>query len=597
MPRCSRSSCGFIGGLPAPGLCTRGVLAPRLFLFLVGLLAAVAPSPAAAQPVVGFVVEEGTGLPVAGAMVMLFEDGGGRIDRMLTDAAGRFVLRASLPGLHYVTVERIGYANQTSGRFEPGFRQDPMIFEVPVEPVELRRLNVAAGRRCEVRPEEGRVTAQVWEEVRKALAAEAWTREVGLYRYTLLRFERSLDRDAENVVSDLSQLSDDRDAAFSSVAVETLAERGFVQAEGDTATVYYAPDAEALLSDPFLDTHCFGVTDEAEGLIGLTFEPIEGRRVPDIVGVLWLNETTAELDRLVYRYVNLLRSREIGEPGGEVYFARLPNGAWIVRQWRIRMPMLDVVGRRIRRSGYREEGGFTDAIKDARGRTVLDSRSASVFGVLIDSVGTGPPDVPMGLEIAGTGRLTVTDADGSFLFSGLPSGTQSVRVLAPRFARWGIAVPETSVEAERGEVAYVRLRVPSMDDVLAHSCGGAPRPDGTANVLGRIVAASGASLSGLRVEAAWPAATGYAPAPTSAPLPRDGEAGPVWAPGRDGHYATVETATDERRLFLLCDVPHGSRLRVAVFGAVGDGAAPLALTTLFVPPDRGAVVETLNIVF
>ena len=574
---------------------TRGLRAPRL-LFLVGLLAAVAPSPATAQPVVGIVVEEGTGLPVAGAMVMLFEDGGARIDRMLTDAAGRFSLQARRPGPHYVTVERIGYTDRISDRFAPAPGQDLMVIQVPVEPVQLRRLAVAAGPRCEVRPEEGRVTAQVWEEVRKALAAEAWTREAGLYRYTLLRFERTLDRDAENVVSDLSQVSDDRDAAFASVAIETLAERGFVQAEGDTATVYYAPDAEALLSDPFLDTHCFGVTDEAEGMIGLTFEPIQGRQVPDIVGVLWLDEATAELDRLVYRYVNLLRSREIGEPGGEVYFARLPNGAWIVRQWRIRMPMLDVVRRRIRRSGYREEGGVTDAITDARGRTVLDARSASVFGVLIDSVGTGPPEAPTGLEIAGTSRLTVTDSDGSFLFSGLPPGTQSVRVLSPRFARWGIAVPETAVEAELGEVAYVRLRVPSMDDVLAHSCGGAPRPEGTADVMGRIVAASGAAPGGLRVEAAWPAATGYTPAPSAAPLRRDGEAGPAWERGRDGHYATVRTATDERGLFLLCDVPHGSRLRVTVAGPAdggASGAAPLRVTTLFVPPGRGAVAETL----
>ena len=262
------------------------------------------------------------------------------------------------------------------------------------------------------------------------------------------------------------------------------------------------------------------------------------------------------------------------------------------------MPVLDVVRRRIRRSGYREEGGFTDAITDARGRTVLDARAATVFGVLIDSVATGPPAAPMGLEIAGTRQMVVTDPDGSFLFSGLPPGTHSLRVISPLFARWGIAVPETAVDAERGEVAYVRMRAPSMDDVLAHSCGAAPRPDGTANVLGRIVTASGASPSGLRVEAAWPAATGYAPAPTAAPLRRDAETVPVWEPGRDGHYATVETTTDERGLFLLCDIPHGSRLRVAVSGPADAGAPhaqPLALTTLFVPPDRGAVVQMLTV--
>ena len=589
----------------------------KLFALLLGVtaLASAAPPPAAAQPVVGIVVEAGTGLPVSGAMVVLFDDDGARVDRMLTNAAGRFTLDPPLPGPHYITVERIGYRNMTTPRFDPASSRELMTIEVPVEAILLRRLDVTAGRRCEMRPEEGRATAQVWEEVRKALAAEAWTREAGLYRYTLLRFERRLDRYAENVISDVSQIDEDREAAFSSVAIETLAEKGFVQAEGDSMTVYYAPDAEALLSDPFLDTHCFGLTDEAEGLIGLTFEPIQGRQVPEIVGVLWLDEATAELDRLAYRYVNLLRSSEIGEPGGEVHFVRLPNGAWIVRQWTIRMPVLDAVTPwHTIRMGYREEGGVTDAITDARGRTVLEARSASVFGVVIDSVGTAPPATPRGLEIVGTRRMTLSDGDGSFLFSQLNPGTYNLRVVAPEYSRLGVAVPETPVRAELGEVAYVRLRAPSLDDVLAFSCGAVPRPEGRTNVLGRIVTAGGASPAGLRVEAAWPAATGYAPAPIAAPLRTDGGRAPTWEPARDGHYATARTELDERGMFLLCNVPQGSRVRVAV-GAAADGdrataaedrdpadagdrdpdgpGTPLTLETLFVPPAQGAVMTTL----
>ncbi len=599
----------------------RGAGARHVFAGLAALAAVCAPLPAAAQTLSGVVVEAGSGLPVPGAMVMLFDDGGNRIDRMLSDAAGRFDLEARLPGPHYVTVERIGYANLTTPRFDPALRQTPMTIEVPVEPIQLSGLDVSSGRRCEVRPEEGRATAQVWEEVRKALAAEAWTREAGLYLYTLLRFERTLDRDAENVLSDLSQLSDERDAAFSSAAIETLAEQGFVQAEGDSMTVYYAPDAEALLSDPFLDTHCLGLTDEAEGLIGLTFEPVQGRYVPDIAGVLWLDESTAELDRLVYYYVNLLDSREIGEPGGEVYFARLPSGAWIVRQWRIRMPVLDVERRRIRRSGYREEGGLTEIITDVYGRAVLDSFAATVFGVVVDTAGAGAPSAPMAVELAHTRRLTMSGDDGSFLFGQLSPGTHTLRVVSPHFSRWRIAVPETKVEAELGQVAYVRLPAPSLESVLALSCGGADRPVGTASALGRMVSASGAPLAGLRVRARWPAATGYAPPPVAAPLRPDGEAAarPTWTHGRDGHYATAETTTDDRGLFMLCDLPQGSRVRLAVFPAAASASAasgallpasgaahpapaapaaappaPLAVGTLFVPVGRGAVMTTLE---
>ena len=50
------------------------------------------------------------------------------------------------------------------------------------------------------------------------------------------------------------------------------------------------------------------------------FEPVPERWAPEIVGVLWLDAETAELDWLEFGYVNLLRTREIGEPGGEVTF-------------------------------------------------------------------------------------------------------------------------------------------------------------------------------------------------------------------------------------------------------------------------------------
>ncbi len=549
--------------------------------------------PAPRQPLRGVVVESGSGLPIAGAMVILFDASGERSDRMLTDAAGRFEMVARGFGPHYITVERIGYRNLTTPRFEPAAHADsPMTIAVGVEPIALTGIDVAAGQRCEVRPEEGRATAQVWEEVRKALAAEAFTREAGLYRYDLLRFTRELDRDGEEVISDISQLSSDRAAAFVSLPIETLARRGFVQAEGDSATNYYAPDAGAMLSDPFLDTHCLGLTEGEDGLIGLTFEPVTGRFVPDIAGVLWLDAETAELRGVSYQYVNLLRSREIGEPGGEVYFARLPDGAWIVRQWWIRMPMLEPARRgQVRRTGYREEGGVTHIIRDAWGRRVLDSRVASLFGVVADSAGTAPPDPEVVVEMVASGRVVVTDPDGSFVFSDLAQGIHRLRTVSSRYRRWGIAVPMVEAATRTGEVGYARLRLPSMDDVLEHSCGGAPRPEGTAAVLARIVAHGGEEAVAARVGVSWPAATGFVPPPTAAPLRLDGAPLPVWSAARAGHYTRAATLSDERGLVLLCDVPQGSRLRFAALPARG-GNVP-APRTVFVPVGRRSVTATI----
>ena len=62
-------------------------------------------------------------------------------------------------------------------------------------------------------------------------------------------------------------------------------------------------------------------------------------------------------------------------------------------------------------------------------------------------------------------------------------------------------------------------------------------------------------------------------------------------PRRDGSFVTASTTTDHRGLFLLCDVPYGSRLRVAVSDPTGE--EPVLHQTFFVPPDVLAVVETI----
>lgn len=559
-------------------------------LLLSSPLVLFSPPSATAQPVLGVVVEEGTGMPVMGAMVMLFTDGGERVDRMLTNVAGRFALDARAAGQHYLTVERIGYATRTTDRFTTGVEDLYLTIDVPIEPVALTGLDVESGRRCEVRPEEGRVTARVWDEVRKALTAEAWTREAALYRYTLERFSRALDRDGENVLADTTRITTNREAAFESARIERLAAEGFVQAEGDSATTYHAPDAGALISDVFLDTHCMGVRDSDDGRIGLTFEPIPERRVPDIAGVLWVDATTGELDRLEYGYRNLIRSSEIGDPGGEVSFVRLPNGAWIVRDWRIRMPRLELVLGVIRRYGYRDEGGVTRVVTDNRGRPVLDTEAGTIFGVVTDSLGTGPPGEAVFVDVPGTATGRIPDNDGSFLFSGLDAGRHVVRLQRPLLASWGLAAAEVAVEAEPGEVAYVRLRVPSVADVLASSCGAAPRPPGTAAVLGRLTTPQDAPAGEARVTVRWPAATAYGPTGPATPRSPSGEAGPAWQTGRDGHFATATTTTDARGLFLLCDVPPGLRLAVTIGR---PGAEPSLHATIFVEPGVSAVVKRI----
>ena len=287
---------------------------------------------AAAQTVRGVVAEDGTGTRLAGAMVVLFDFDGEAVDRVLSDAGGGFTMRADHPGRYHVRVDRIGYASLTTDPFDVPVRGTFRRIAVPIRPIRIRGLDVSGSRRCEVRPEEGRVTARVWEEARKALEAAAWTQSTGIYRYTLRHFVRDLDRSEERILDENRAFKrGSTNAPFVSVPVEGLIADGFVQEDVESGTIYHAPDAEAFLSDAFIDTHCMGVRRGEAGSIGLVFEPVESRTLPDIEGVLWLDEETAELDRLEFSYVNVSSNKEIGEPGGFVNFTRLPNGTWIVR--------------------------------------------------------------------------------------------------------------------------------------------------------------------------------------------------------------------------------------------------------------------------
>ncbi len=552
-----------------------------------------APLGGAAQSVSGVVVERGAGTPVAGAMVLLFDSSGTETDHTLTDAAGRFVVNAGAPGLHHIEVERIGYADWTGDPFRAADLETFLTIEVPVEPETLEEIVVSAERRCRAMPEGGPATARVWEEARKALAAEVYTRRTGSYLYQLRRYERSLDRNARNVLDERVTSSGDLPAAFSSLPVERLMARGFVQRADDTIRVHYAPDAEVLLSDAFLHSHCFGLREGEGGRIGLSFEPLAGTSRSDIEGVLWLDATTSELEQLDFLYRYGFHEREVGKPGGEVAFTRLPSGAWIVRRWAIRMPDLELVSRgRIRRLGYREEGGITWAIKDAAGRAILHADYASISGVVTDTAGTGPPPVPVVVEVRGTGVQAATEEDGSVILSGLEEGRHRLAVQHPLLADWGVASPAVlTVDARLGEVAHARLRVPTAADVLNASCGGAPRPLGTAPVLARITAPGGVPLAEMSVVARWPGAYGYTPPAVATPAGPEGTRDQTWRIGRDGTFVTATTTTGRRGLFLLCDMPHGSQLRVTVSEPSSD--EPVLTETFFVSAQTGALVETL----
>jgi carboxypeptidase family protein len=537
----------------------------RIFCCVLALLGLGITS-AESQLVRGAVAEDESGAPLVGAMVILFETDGQAVDRFLTDAVGTFVISAKHPGRYYLRIDRIGYASLTTEPFDVPVDGTFQRIAMPIEPIRLRGLDVSGTRRCEVRPEEGQITARVWEEARKALAAAAWTQATGVYRYTLLHYVRDLDRDAEKILDESRTfLKGSTDAPFESAPIEELIQNGFVREVPDSGAVYHAPDAQAFLSDDFLDTHCLGVKRGAEGLLGLTFAPVEDREISDIEGVLWLEEETAQLSRLEFSYVNLRPGRDLGEPGGEVLFTRLPNGTWIVRDWWIRMPLLSMdIRRGIRRTGYRDEGGVAWRVVDRTGEIVLEAATATISGTVMDSILLGPPPSKVTVFLDGVGDVVETGPDGTFLITGLPEGLYSLQVRHPLLDSLGIAGPSHSVRSVLGEMVHVTLRVTTLADALAAQCGGSPRPLDTAPFFGRIVTKSGAPIRDAGVSVGWVEAPQFQPELVSVPVDHLGKSKREWSVSTEEGYTTVKTATDRRGIFVLCDVPYGSRLRLEI---------------------------------
>jgi hypothetical protein len=341
----------------------------------------LAAAPLSAQSAIsGTVIETETGAPVIGAAVVLLDLSGEQVAWRLTDVAGEFGFEEVRAGTYSLRTDRIGHVSVESDPFTVERGTTVMRrLDSPVEVIILAGIDVAIDRRCKVRPGQGEATAMVWEEARKALEAAWRTSETGIYRYTILRYQREMDARALEVRTALTEIVEGQEGvtAFYTQGIDDLLEHGFMRRH-DGVDSYYGPDAEVLLSDPFLDSHCMSLSegaDEAEGLLGLSFQPVEDRGVADISGVLWLDPSDSELQWLDFRY-EFLDAADSEELGGRIRFSGLPDGTWIVHEWYIRAP---IVGWTLERSsstmqliGIKEDGGSVMQVYDLEGDLVIE---------------------------------------------------------------------------------------------------------------------------------------------------------------------------------------------------------------------------------
>lgn len=366
---------------------------PRTSLALGALL--VVAAPLSAQIVRGRVVDLATGGALPGAHVILVDTSGHDGASALTSDDGRFAIRAPDAGRYALRVQRIGYSSTRSDPFELGAQETiEQQIAAPSISVRLDAITVNERARCSTGNSGGDV-ATVWEEVRKALSAATLTRKEQLVKYTLRHFERDLDANGRGVKSERSWENNTiGKTAFSSINADFLAEHGYAK-KVDNDTYYFAPDADVLLLPSFLEHHCMKLHTKSDSgdFVGLGFVPTR-KDLTEVEGALWVDRHTAELRRLEFRYTGLpVRSRG-AEFGGTIDYIRLPTGAWIVRDWVIRMPIITMGqplapaqgyslspslddSRRAKLVAVREEGGSVLESRSIKGTVLYQSPTAT----------------------------------------------------------------------------------------------------------------------------------------------------------------------------------------------------------------------------
>jgi len=541
-----------------------------LRLALLQTLAMAVPVSADAQLITGQIVDSTTGVPVAAGFVVLLDEDGIEIARTVSTSQGRFTLSAPRSGTYLLRSERIGYRVSVSPplRLEAG-RTLEYTLQVWALPVRLSDIEVRREDECRIRPEEGRQTAILWEEARKALAGASWTLSQTRYRYNTVLYQRDLDVSRRRVSAEQTRSRSGYSVApFSSIAAEQLASGGYAVVDDDNTYTYYAPDAEVLRDDSFLSTHCFRVVRDARryaGLVGLAFEPVRGRKLTDVKGTLWIDEQSSELRSLEFSYTNLPYDLYDERIGGTVEFMPLPSGEWIVHRWQIRMPSVVIkmvrgplgTERRTELQGFRDGGGEILDVTDRRGRTVYSARLATLTGTILESdrsVGV----VGATVTLDGTSYSTTTDALGRFTITAPLEGEYGVAFSLSHLDEIGFQPAATAVTLARGRITSVVLTAPGPDSVLAAVCPAGPEPPGDRAIIGVIRdVLSGAPVAGAQVIGWWQTITG------------GGRTGLEGLTARD-HEASTES--DSAGRYALCGLPNNRPITLQA--AVGSTESP-----------------------
>lgn len=552
-------------------------------------LVAAAQAPLEAQSIAGRVVRSTDGAPILGVVVLLLDGAELVRARTLSDIEGRFVVRAPSPGTYRLRTLRIGYTATTGA---PIVVRGDTTVRVALDQIPVRLPAVTAQERaaCSENLGSGLATAILWEEARTAiLAADITIRDLD-YRFDMMLHSRKLDTRPPPLLieSVFGRVQHEGIQPWTSFPPDTLEARGYVTPT-DSGLRFVAPDLAVLLSPYFTRSHCFRMRDPGATpgpRLALEFWPVATIRRSEIKGVLLFDAATRELRTVEFSYVNLPETVNDTLAGGEIEFAQLTNGAWIVPRWLIRapIPIRSALGDTVRtagsavntwRSDYRVvpttsrmriTGGDLLAVRQGASPAVLWSRPTSTLEVQVFARGARGDEPSPGASVAfaGSTQQEVTDMQGRVRFPGMVGGDYAVEVSTPYYSAFDFEPERFRVSfSQVPRTAAQRVRVRTLRELAREACGEKP---GHAVLLGS-VARPGSVVVGAAVVARIPRG-----ATSSLDEARTARARTTI----DGRYAICDIPTGVE-IFITVSAADGTRVSHSTFIETGESVAFLDL--------------------
>ena len=550
-------------------------------------LLSLLPALVAGQTIRGVVVDQADA-PIPGVVMQLLDSTAYITARALSNERGEFRLGAAHAGTYHVRTLRIGYRPTTSDAFvlPTGGEVTQRLVLTGIRFL-LDTMRVVSQNVCRAFTDSGAATYAVWDQIRTALTAVQLTGNGRNIAATVVAYERTLEPDGRRVRQQSSTVrSGYVTQPWLTLSPDSLRRVGYVVTDRDNATIYYAPGLDALLSNTFIEDHCFRLTSDANR-VGIVFEPTADRRgVTELRGTLWLDRASSELRSMEFRYANLSPQQE-SDAGGDMEFARMTNGAWAIARWNIRMP---VVEQRVRSQAFGGSGARVLEVRVSggelalarRGNDTLWSRPPLVLaGTVLDST-SGASIAGARVTLVGTSLSGTADARGRFAIPGVLPGQYTLEVRTPSLDSVSAVhqSPLTFVDA----ATALQLRVPNGQQVGALLCSNR-RLDPPGIVLGHVsVRGDSVPPRNVKVAAEWTEVSLHAGAGSVA---------------NQKHY--LDARGDSHGTFRLCGLP----LNTALFLRASADSASSSPVPVRIPPNgrfaRAELTmeprETVNAVF